>query len=105
MSEPGAQAIQTAILRALAERGQSAVAAETGISDTRVSRWKSCAPDGGGLDILETARVLSALGLTVVPLDPDGMVVVPVSTHSALHVLLRDYADTMLSGKGRPECK
>lgn len=105
MNEPCAQAIQTQILRALAERSQSAVAADTGISDTRISRWKSCAPDGGGLDILETARVLAALGLAVVERDPEGMVVVPASTHSALHVLLRDYADTMLSGKGRPECK
>ena len=65
MSEPVAQAIQTAILRALAECGQSAAAAGAGISDTRISRWKSCAPD----------------------------------------VLLRDYADSMLNGKARPECK
>jgi hypothetical protein len=52
-----------AVLRRLASYGQATVAAELGISESTVSRWKG---DG---DIERYGRLLALLGLKVVPGD------------------------------------
>lgn len=48
---------EAAILKALAAAGQSRVAAELGISESQVSRWKSTG------EIAKTADFLAVLGL------------------------------------------
>lgn len=60
-----ARQIESAVLQALAERGQSAVAAEIGISETRISRFKN--GEGQGIDLPIVANILAACGMTVVP--------------------------------------
>ncbi len=87
-----ARDLERAILRALADRGQSVTASTAGVSETRMSRWKSESESGGGLNLEETARVLHALGLRIVA-DEAGMVTMSAQSHAALHVLLRDYAE------------
>lgn len=98
MSNATSRDIVGQILRALAERGQSATAADAEISETRLSRWKSDDRQGG-LDLTETARVLAALNLRIVPAGPDSIVPIPRETYDALHVLLRDYADGVVRGR------
>jgi hypothetical protein len=87
-----ARDLERTILRALADRGQSATASTAGVSETRMSRWKSESESGGGLNLDETTRVLHALGLRIVA-DEGGMVTMSTASHDALHVLLRDYAE------------
>lgn len=89
MSSDGARMIQTAVLRALAEHSQKAVSDGSGISESRISRWKSDALDGGGLHLDETCRVLAALGLAIVDASPMDLVILPRDEHSALRVLAR----------------
>jgi len=84
--------IERTILRVLADRGQSATASTAGVSETRMSRWKSESENGGGLNLEETSRVLHALGLRIVA-DEAGTVTMSAASYAALHVLLRDYAD------------
>lgn len=88
-----AREIETTILRALAERGQGATADAVGISETRLSRWKNHADNGGGLDLEEASRVIAMLGLRLVPASVDGAITVPTDAWRALHILVRDYAD------------
>jgi hypothetical protein len=52
----------TAILQGLATVGQSKVADLTGISETKVSRFKTC-------DLEELAALMAACGLKAVPVD------------------------------------
>lgn len=98
MSAATSREIVGSVLRALAERGQVATAADADVSETRLSRWKSDERQGG-LDLTETARVLAALNLRIVPASPDAMVALPRETYDALHVLLRDYADGVVRGR------
>lgn len=101
MSGADARSIETTILRALAERGQKTTAAAAGISDTRLSRWKSGSEDGGGLSLPEVADALAALGLRVFP-DADGpMVRVPASVLHALYVLAYEHTGERTRG-GQP---
>lgn len=51
------------ILRRLARYGQATVAAELGVSESSVSRWKG---DG---EVDRWSRLLALLGLKVVPID------------------------------------
>lgn len=90
-----ARDLESIVLRALAERGQSAIADAAGVSETRLSRWKNHADNGGGLDLEETARVLAILGLRLVPASAEGALTVPTDAWRALHVLVRDYADSV----------
>ncbi len=87
--------IEAAVLRALAERGQAAIADAAGVSETRLSRWKNHNDNGGGLDLEETARVLSILGLRVVPVAVGITINVNADAWHALHVLLRDHCDSV----------
>lgn len=83
-----ARSIETCILRALAESSQAAIASSTGISETRLSRFKSAAVDGGGLQLPEVAAVLAALGLTIFNAQPDeGLVTIPAEEFAALRTL------------------
>lgn len=86
---PAARSIESAVLRALAERSQVEAARSSGISESRLSRWKSSAPDGGGLFLAEVASVLAALGLAVIPADPGDLVPVPADELRALRLLAR----------------
>lgn len=52
---------ETTILKALASAGQARLAELLGVSESRVSRWKS---EG---DIARTSEMLAHLGLKVVP--------------------------------------
>lgn len=90
-----AREIETTILRALAERGQGAIADAVGVSETRLSRWKNHAEGAGGLDLEETSRVIAMLGLRLVPASADGAITVPTDAWRALHILVRDYADSV----------
>lgn len=99
MNNATARDIAAFVLRGLAEHGQAATAQAAGISETRLSRWKSD-EHAGGLDLTETARVLDAMQLRIVPAGPDAMVTLPRETFDALHVLLRDYADGVVRGRG-----
>lgn len=96
MIDANARNIVTCVLRALADRGQAATAEAAGLSDTRLSRWKDANCEGGKLDLEQTAAVLAALHLRVIPADGDGVVTIPGETWAALHVLLRDYADRII---------
>lgn len=98
MSGATSRDIVSQVLRALAERGQSATAVDAEVSETRLSRWKSDDRQGG-MDLTETARVLAALNLRIVPAGPDAIVPIPRETYDALHVLLRDYADGVVRGR------
>lgn len=88
-AEHAAQArmIETALLRALAETGQQVVARSAGISDTRISRWKNGAADGGGLQLPEVAAVLAAMGVAVVEAAPTDLVTITRSEFEALRTL------------------
>lgn len=95
MSAADARSIETEILRALADRGQGAIADAAGISETRLSRWKNHADTGGGLDLEETSRVLAMLGLRVVPAVVGSTMLVNADTWRALHILLREHCDAI----------
>lgn len=88
-AELGADArkIESCVLRALAECGQGEVARRAGISDTRLSRWKNGATDGGGLQLHEVAAALDAMGLVVIQAAPGDLVTVPKTYLDALRVL------------------
>lgn len=90
-----AREIETTILRALAERGQGAIADAVGVSETRLSRWKNHAEGAGGLDLEETSRVIAMLGLRLVPVTAGTTINVNADAWHALHVLLRDHCDAV----------
>lgn len=89
MSAETARNIESEILRALAERGQSATASSAGITPTRLSRWKRTGSDGGGLFLSEVAEVLAALGMIVVDTTDSETVTVQRDELDALRVLAR----------------
>jgi hypothetical protein len=93
---PNAQTIEREVLAALAEVGQKQAAATSGISETRLSRWKSSSAEGGGLTLCEVSEILAALGLQVVPAGAGGVVSIPAEHYNALYVLLRQHAATVL---------
>lgn len=80
---------ETLLLRALADIGQADVARAAGISDTRLSRWKNAASDGGGLQLPEVAAVFAAMGLTVIDTRPSDVVSLPAREYDALRTLAR----------------
>lgn len=82
-----ARQIETALLRALADTGQTDVARMAGISDTRLSRFKNAAPDGGGLQLPEVAAVVAAMGLSIVGAAPGDLVTVTRAEYDALRTL------------------
>jgi len=84
-----ARTVETVLLRALADYGQLEVARAAGISDTRLSRFKNAAADGGGLQLPEVAAVIAALGLSIVDSRPSDMVAMPAAEADALRVLAR----------------
>lgn len=47
------------------------------------------------LDLEETSRVIAMLGLRLVPASADGAITVPTDAWRALHILVRDYADSV----------
>lgn len=100
MNAASAREIVTCVLRALADRGQCATAEAAGLTDTRLSRWKDANSEGGKLDLEQTAAVLAALGLRLVPANPDGVMTIPRETYDALYVLLRDHADGVIRRRG-----
>lgn len=61
-----ARDIEAALLRALAERGQAAAASALGISESRISRFKTAGEQGGGLHLREIADLFATLGVGVV---------------------------------------
>lgn len=86
MSAETARNIETMILRALAERTQSAVAESADVSATRLSRWKS---GEGGMDLREVAAILGALGLQLVATGHSEAVTIPREDYDALRTLAR----------------
>lgn len=76
---------ESAVLRALAERGQSTVAQATSISETRISRFKS----DGGLCLHEVAALLCSLGFALVDTASTEVVTVAREELDALKVLAR----------------
>ena len=77
--------VESAILRALAEQGQSTVAQATGISETKLSRFKS----DGGLCLQEVAMLLTTLGLAVFDTGSVEVATLPREELNALRVLAR----------------
>lgn len=55
--------IESLLLNALAEAGQSHVAASIGVDESTISKWK------GSDYFAQISRVLSALGMKVIPTD------------------------------------
>jgi hypothetical protein len=94
------RSVEHEVLSAMAEIGQKQASAASGISETRLSRWKSSSPEGGGLTLAEVASVLGALGLSVVPAGASGVVAMPAEEFAALHVLLRRHASNVLGNSG-----
>jgi hypothetical protein len=94
------RSIEHEVLSAMAEVGQKQAAAVSGLSETRLSRWKSSSSEGGGLTLCEVASVLTALGLSVVPAGAKGVVAMPAEEFAALHVLLRRHASNVLGTSG-----
>lgn len=88
MNGATSQKIQSTILCALAEQGQGATAATAGISETRLSRWKS----DGGLSLEEVTKVLAALGFRLVHAG-DSDVTLPATRYHALLELARSFTD------------
>lgn len=84
----GARKIEVAVLHALAERGQQAVAEAAAITISRVSRFKSNSADGGTLHLAEVAALFAAAGLVVVAADSD-TVTIPREEYTALCTLTR----------------
>lgn len=77
--------VESAILRALAEHGQSKVAEATGISETKLSRFKS----DGGLCLAEVAHLLAALGIAVYDACSVEVATLPREELNALRTLAR----------------
>lgn len=77
--------VESAILRALAEQGQSTIAQATGISETKLSRFKS----DGGLCLQEVATLLTTLGLAVIDTGSVEVATLPREELNALRVLAR----------------
>lgn len=77
--------VESAILRALAEQGQSTVAQATGISETKLSRFKS----DGGLSLQEVSHLLTTLSLAVIDTGSTEVVTIPRDEFDALKVLSR----------------
>lgn len=88
---PEARKVESAVLRAFADLSQAEVSRATGISETRLSRFKSDASDGGGLSLPEVAAVLAALGLCVLRASHDELVTLPAEEVCALRTLARRY--------------
>lgn len=89
MDSPATREIQSRVLRALADHGQRAVAEAAGISETRLSRWKSGDAAGGGLHLSEVASALAALRLAVVDAAGGETVTVTREEYDALRTLAR----------------
>lgn len=89
-----ARTIESQLLRAFANASQGEIARVAGISDTRLSRFKNAATDGGGLWLAEVANVLAALGLSVVDARPSDLITMPAERAEALRVLARSALDT-----------
>ena len=77
--------VESAILRALAEQGQSTVAESTGLSETKLSRFKS----DGGLCLQEVAKLLTTLNLAVIDTGSKEVVTIAREEFDALRVLSR----------------
>ncbi len=84
-----ARKIEGVLLQRFAEVKQTALAHEVGISDTRLSRFKGAAGEGGGLLLSEVARVLAAMNLTLIPCAPSDVAHVPTEELHALRLLAR----------------
>lgn len=93
-----ARDIEMVVLRAIADKGQKATAERVGMTDTRLSRWKDSKADGGVLDLAETASVLAALGLRVIPVDANGTVTVAYDIWMATNVLAREHTESVTRG-------
>ncbi len=83
MTEP--RQIESAILRALADQGQATAAQATGISESKLSRFKS----DGGLSLQEVSNLLTSLGLAVIDTASKEVVTIPREEFEALRVLSR----------------
>jgi hypothetical protein len=83
-----ARKIESAVLRALAERTQRNAAEAAGLSESRVSRFKGEGADGG-LHLPEVAALLAALGLCVIDGDAKELATLPRDEYEALRVLAR----------------
>jgi len=79
------QQVESSILRALAEQGQSKIAEATGISETKLSRFKS----EGGLCLQEVANLLTTLGLAVFDTGSVEVATLPREELNALRILAR----------------
>lgn len=80
-----ARQIESLVLRALAEKGQSSASSTTGVSETKISRWKQ----DGGLSLAEVSALLSALGLALIDTTTVEVVTVAREELDALRVLAR----------------
>lgn len=89
MTTETARNIETTILRALAEHGQRETAEGSGLTTTRLSRWKKDDGNGGGLHLPIVAAVLAELGLAVVDTNDNEMITVPREEYEALRTLAR----------------
>lgn len=83
---------ESIILRRLADVSQADAARATGISESRLSRWKNNEANGGGLSLTETSAVLAALGLHPVLVGADA-VTIPAAEYEALRLLARKGLD------------
>lgn len=88
MTAEKANKITTTVLRALADRSQTATATAADITESRLSRWKNADDNGGGLHLSEVARVMAALGLAVVETEAD-LIAVTREEYDALKTLAR----------------
>ena len=86
---------ESIILRRLADVSQADAARVTGISESRLSRWKNNDANGGGLSLAETAAVLAALGLHPVAVGTEA-VTIPAAEYEALRLLARKALDAAL---------
>lgn len=87
MAADSARKIESTVMRALADGRQVAVSDATGITQTRLSRWKSAdGGQGGGLHLSEVADVMEALGLAVIETAGE-TVTVAREEYEALRVL------------------
>lgn len=84
-----AHELETSILKTLSEKGQSKASEVSGISETRLSRFKGDCKNGGGLSLGEFAKVLHALGMTVFDASSTEVVTVRREELEALKVLAR----------------
>jgi hypothetical protein len=83
------RSIESALVRGLSETGLRPVMEQTGISETRLSRFRSGAGDGGGLHLSEVAAVLAAMDLALIDCRPSDLVSVPRAEYDALVTLSR----------------